>query len=281
MKSESISKLPVQERLRRHFRRLSADIVNDADDAIHSGTPEAVANFREDFIREIVGRIYEQSFRMSKGPIFDTFGNRSNSIDCVVCAPNHPLFLDRLGRDTALLVDGVHSAIEIKPDISSMPASYGAELIRGLEQLRSCKRLLRTEAGITSLELGRAHPALRDWLLRVPAHMFSVKAGDLITTAQYIGGYYQEKQVPLSEQFDFLVVLGLGMLEVVKWPRDGVVTPKIVVRHLADDALGNFLFRASTMPGPEMRMSRSVVDRYLAGVFDDHQQGVVSTFGSF
>jgi hypothetical protein len=276
-----ISKLAVQDRLQRHFRRLSTDILRDYGDGIQSGTPEAVANFREDFIREIVGRVYERTFRLSKGPIFDSLGGRSKSIDCVVCAPNHPLFLDPIGRDCALLADGVHSAIEIKPNITALPKSYEAELVRGLEQLRSCKRLQRTEPGVTKAAF-QGHPvALQDWLLRVPAHLFSLESRDLKETAEYIAGYYREQQVQLWEQFDFLVVLGVGMLEVVKYPKGSITSPVIAIRHLGEDALGNFLFRTSTLPGPELRLSEPLMQRYLGGVFDDHRVATVPTFGSF
>jgi len=169
--TDAISKLPVKERLRHHFRRLTEDILRDYRDGLHSGTPEAVATFREDFIREIIGRVFERTYRLSKGPVFDSFGGRSKSIDCVICAPNHPLFLDPVGRDCVLLADGVHSAIEIKPDIKFLSDAFDCELVRGLEQLRSCKRLRRTEPGIMRHFFEREHAGNRDWLMRVPSHL--------------------------------------------------------------------------------------------------------------
>jgi len=276
-----ISKLAVQERLRRHFRRLTEDILRDYRDGLQSGTPEAVANFREDFIREIIGRVFERTYRLSKGPVFDSFGGRSKSIDCVICAPNHPLFLDPIGRDCALLADGVHSVIEIKPDISTLSDDFDCELVRGLEQLRSCKRLKRTEPGMASFLFTKLHDGDRDWLMRVPSHMLCLESRGLAETAAYIAWYYQEKQVPLWEQFDFVVVLGQGMLEVPRAPKGPVQSPEILVRDLGEDALGNFLFRVATLAGPEMRLSKSLMERYLVGVFDDHRVTRLATHGSF
>jgi len=199
----------VFQRLLNHCARLSDDIVVDYNDSLHSGTPEAVASYRETFIQEIVGRFFPRTYRVAKGAIYDSFGGRSNSIDCVVCAPNHPLLLDTLGRITTLLVEGVHCAIEIKPDVTDRPEDFGRsrrtrpELIRGLDQVRTVKRLMRRETGLLSLGgipvQGSAE--LHDYARRIPTYLFSVKSTNIDRSCEYVNDYYFENRVPVAMAF--------------------------------------------------------------------------------
>lgn len=162
----STTEASAQQRLKKHLKRLSDEMVENYREALHAGTPEAVAEYREVHVREIIGRFFPRTYQTAKGAIYDSFGARSASIDCVVSAPNHPLLMDSLGRITTLLVDGVQCAVEVKPDLRDMPADFGAsrkqmpEIVRGLEQVRSVKRLKRSPRA--TLKMGYDSTEMQD-----------------------------------------------------------------------------------------------------------------------
>lgn len=272
----SVSSRPVSERLLSHLRRLSADILADYEDAVLSGTPEAVAAYREDFVREIIGRFFPRTYRMAKGAIFDSYGERSASIDCVVCAPNHPLLVDSAGRLVTLLADGVHCAIELKPDLRDMPPDFGEsrqrtpEIIRGLEQARSVKRLRRRRRELT---MPARSPGFADYRQRVPTHILSCEPVDIGALGAYVARYYLAKAIPLAEQVDRIAVLNVGRLVLPKCQEhgygpapDGSGTDPvghILVFPTAEDTLAKFLLEITSDEGPEMLMSGPVLPRYL------------------
>ena len=269
------SRIPIVERLLKHLRRLSRDLIEDYEDGLQSGTSEAVADYRETFVKEVLGRFFPRTYRVSKGPIFDSFDGRSQSIDCVVCAPNHPLFLDALGRNTTLLADGVHCAVEVKPDLRDLPGDFGEsrkrepEIVRGLNQVRTVKRLQRTAVGLAPVV--KHSERLRDYARRVPTHIYAVESAPIDQLAKYIADFYEHRAVPLAEQVDLVVVLNRGVVEVVKYPELGTTKapgsdewgPGIVARELAEDALAYFLYRIVSDVPPEMRMSKPVLYRYF------------------
>ena len=102
------------------------------------GTSQEVADFREHAVQDFVARFFPYPHRITKGKLRDSFGAISDSIDCIVCNPNHPYTVDSHGKFRLLLVEGIDVAIEVKPDIAS-----SAELRRGLEQGLSVKALKR------------------------------------------------------------------------------------------------------------------------------------------
>ncbi len=282
-KANPISKLPVSDRLLRHLRRLSRDILEDYKDTIRSGSPDEVAAFREDFFREIIGRFFPRTYRMAKGPIFDAHGCSSRSIDCVVCAPNHPLLLDSVGRVTTLLADGVHGAIEVKPDLTDLPDAFGAnrksnsepEIIRALRQVRSVKQLLRREPGL-AIRMSETEKRHRQ---RVPVYVVSFKHVDLLKLAKYVAHYYREKKVPLEEQLDHLAALNVGTLIVSKVPESNLPSGHIVAYPTKEDTLANLVLRFTNVPGPEMRISHPLIGQYLKDVLWEKSIGGFPTLG--
>jgi len=265
----------VQERLRNHFRRLSDDILADLDDSLHSGTSEAVADSRESFISEIVCRIFPRTYRIAKGAIYDSFGGRSKSIDCVVCAPNHPLFLDSLGRVTTLLADAVQCAIEVKPDITDCPEEFGKarkqqpELVRGLEQVRSVKRLQRVDSALFwGYPPKKPSKAYDDYSRRVPTYLLSLRAPRMVDLSRYIFDYYQHNNVPLEEQLDLLVVPHNGLIvndkypEMMNWPNRAEWQSRILAFEMGADALAAFLLWAAAEVKPELMWGSPVLTKY-------------------
>jgi len=105
------------------------------------GTSQEVADFREHAVQEFVSRFFPYPHRVTKGKVRDSFGAISDSVDCIVCNPNHPYTVDSHGKFRLLLADGIDAAIEVKPDIGA-----SSELERGLQQGLSVKALMRKVA---------------------------------------------------------------------------------------------------------------------------------------
>jgi hypothetical protein len=82
----------VLERLTDHLQDVAVGLSKSfaAASDKHAGTPEAVAADREQALRTTMRRFFPEPFKVTKGAIYDTFGARSASIDCVICAPSHP-----------------------------------------------------------------------------------------------------------------------------------------------------------------------------------------------
>ena len=93
------------------------------------GTPQEVADFRENAIQDFVKRFFPQSYIVSKGKVTDLDGKQSNSIDCLILNPAHPHLIDSKGKFRIIFADGCDAAIEVKPDLASTN-----ELKRSLKQ---------------------------------------------------------------------------------------------------------------------------------------------------
>lgn len=102
------------------------------------GTSHEVAEFRENAVQAFIGRYFPFPHRIAKGKVRDSFGNIAASIDCVICAPNHPYTVSARDKFSLLFAEGVDSVIEVKPNIADR-----AELHRALEQGLSVKKLRR------------------------------------------------------------------------------------------------------------------------------------------
>lgn len=80
------------------------------------GTPQEVSDRREEVVKGFLMKYFPFPYRVVKGNIIDSFGNRSNSIDCIVLNPSHPHTVDPLnGKASIIFADGVDFAIEVKP----------------------------------------------------------------------------------------------------------------------------------------------------------------------
>lgn len=220
------------------------------------GTPQEVSDRREGVINRFLEKYFPFPFRIVKGNIIDSHGNRSNSIDCIVLSPSHPYTVDPLnGKASVILADGVDYAIEVKPDLSQIK-----ELERGLEQIRSVKRLQRVRTGLAKQpeEIERAK--------HIPGFIFSettyVKTETLISN---IVDYYVDNAVPKSEQFDLIVVnnrlIAINNSEKSKFHKKGF--EGIVVFETGEDTLAYFLFLMNLLPRSEPDMDKNIMKIYL------------------
>ena len=73
------------------------------------GTSQEVADFREHALQEFIERFFPFPHRVTKGKIRDSFGGLSCSVDCVICAPNHPYTIDSQKKFTLLFAEGVEA----------------------------------------------------------------------------------------------------------------------------------------------------------------------------
>lgn len=220
------------------------------------GTPQEVADRREEVLNRFLEKYFPFPFRIVKGNIIDSQGNRSNSIDCIVLSPSHPYTVDSTNRKASvILADGVDYAIEVKPDFAQK-----AEIERGLEQIRSVKRLRRVRTGLArkTEEVERAK--------QIPAFIFSdatyVNAKTLVSN---VVDYYVANAVPKSEQVDMIVVnnrlIAINIADKAKFHREGF--EGIVVYETGEDTLATFLFFMNLLPRSEPDIDKNILKIYL------------------
>jgi hypothetical protein len=263
------------DRLDKHFKRVADKIENEIIEASEkfSGTPESVALAREAALRKYISRFFPSSYRITKGNIYDSFGNVSASIDCVICAPNHPLFPGDANNTEIILADGVHAVIELKTDLSNLPEDYGEakkqkpEVITGLGQIDSVKLLKR--AAPRFLGFQHVTSELQDYSTRCPAYIFAYNSCEIEKLCKYIADYYIYKNIPLSEQVDMIYVLKKGVLmnnkcedHTLTKPESGKWHPHIAA-YGPEQSFTLFLLRLVSEIGPEMTMSVPVLKRYI------------------
>lgn len=168
------------------------------------GTPQEVSDRREISFQNLIARYYPFPYRVTKGIIIDVSGKRSDSIDCIICNPNHPHTVDATGHFSFLFADGIDAAIELKPDLKNKK-----ELERGLKQIQSVKLLKKVATPL----LGNHSSERFNISLSVPSFIFTNEAKSKIEdTVNDIYSYYVKNEVKLDEQFDFIVVNNRGII---------------------------------------------------------------------
>ncbi|MDP3048560.1 MAG: hypothetical protein Q8N12_03900 [Thermodesulfovibrionales bacterium] len=173
------------------------------------GTPQEIADFRENAVQSFVARFYPQSHIVSKGKITDLDGNQSDSIDCLILNPAHPHLIDSKGKFRLIFSDGCDSAIEVKPNLARTD-----ELTRALEQ---CITVKKTKRSKTPILLARGKPThIIEHSLHIPFFIFSVKAFESHKLYSEITSYYAANRTPIEQQVDGVCVVGVGILKNVK-----------------------------------------------------------------
>jgi hypothetical protein len=180
------------------------------------GTPQEVSDFRENALQVLLQNYFPFPYRIAKGGILDSKGNKSASIDCILVNPYHPYTIDRREKFTIILTDGVDAAIEVKPDISRED-----ELRRGLEQGLTVKALRR--ARTTLPKFSKPSEEVIDYSLRTPYYIFAMKAkGNILETAEEVTDFYSNAGIAPLDQADAIVVEGVGII--ANYPIQGLIT---------------------------------------------------------
>ncbi len=165
------------------------------------GTPQEVADRREECFRKFIQKYFPHPYRVVKGNIIDSYGNTSQSIDCIVINPTHPYTIDSLNERASLIfADGVDYAIEIKPDLGNKK-----EIERALKQIQSVKKLRRKNANVYFAN--RFQKEQLERYKTIPGIIYAEETyQDLDTLFDVIMEYYDKNEVPPLEQFDILFV---------------------------------------------------------------------------
>ena len=218
------------------------------------GTPQEVSDRREEVVKKFFAKYFPFPFRIVKGNIVDSYGNRSQSIDCVILNPSHPYTIDPSNeRASIIFADGADYAIEIKPDLANKD-----EIERALRQIQSVKKLKRVRHGL----LGKHDPVKLENAKRIPAFIYSdITYVDCRTLVKHIVDYYVEKAVPKEEQFDLIVVNNRLML--FNFRKDSYITNKaaegIYFAELGQNTLATFLLWMNSIPKSEPDIGENII----------------------
>lgn len=223
------------------------------------GTPQEVADRREEVVKKFLEKYFPFPYRIVKGNIIDSFGIRSNSIDCIVLNPSHPYTVDPInGKASIIFADGVDYAIEVKPDLSQKK-----EIERALEQIRSVKKLTRIRKGLakTPDEIERAK--------RIPSFIFSDKTYiDIRTLISNIVDYYVANAVPKEEQFDMIIINNQAIIinygQKTKFYKKDI--DAIGICNTREDTLATFLILMNMIPKSEPEIDKNILGIYLKDI---------------
>ncbi len=195
----------------REGKQLQEDF--DKASSIGEGTPQEISEFRENSFRNFISRFYPLPYRVTKGKIYDSFNNGpSLSVDCLVVNPAHPNLIDTSGKFQLLLADGIDFAVELKPDLISKK-----ELIRGLEQGISVKKLRRARSSI----LLPHKPGITDIVMeiskQIPYYIFTTRVKKYVRdTVNEIVQYYSQNCINIIDQVDAIIINRQGIIKNVK-----------------------------------------------------------------
>lgn len=227
------------------------------------GTSQEVAEFRENAVQEFLRRYFPFPHRIAKGKVRDSTGKIAASIDCVICAPNHPYTVSARDKFSLLLAEGVDSVVEVKPNIADR-----AELYRALEQGLSVKKLRRATTSMIH-EFG----TLGEWAKRVPFGVFAMQCKAApIETGFEILEFYESRGVDPLDQADFIVVNDVCVFSNFV---DSALNPWKVAEAgftnnrgwfyegWGQDSLVGFLLRLHRVAHAGLKIQEDVLPRYL------------------
>lgn len=224
------------------------------------GTSQEIAEFRENAVQLFLARYFPFPHRIAKGKVRDSFGNIAASIDCIICAPNHPHTVSARDKFSLLLAEGVDSVVEVKPNIADK-----AELHRALEQGLTVKKLRRR-----ATSLPEYHP-MAEWAKRVPFGVFSMQCKAApIETGFEILEFYATRAVDPIDQADFVVVNGVcvfsNFVDKSLNPWDVTGFPNQTgwfYEGWGEDSLAGFLLALHRVAHAGIKLQEDVLPRYL------------------
>lgn len=222
------------------------------------GTSQEISDRREERFKKFLSQYFPFPFRIVKGNVIDSYGERSNSIDCLVLSPSHPYTVNPSNdKASIIMADGVDYAIEIKPDLASP-----VELGRGLKQIQSIKKLRRVRTGL----IGETNRDKIEYAKQIPGIIFAEKTYvDIYTLISNIVDYYVENAVPKNEQFDLIVINHRAIIFNFK-ENSYVASGKfegIGYSEIGENTIAVFLLLMNRMPKSEPEISKNIMKIYL------------------
>lgn len=227
-------------------------------------TPQEVSDFREYYFNRFIAKYFPFPHRVTKGNIRDSYDNISDSIDCVVLSPIHPYITDTNEKFNIILADGVDVAIEVKPDISTK-----SELIRGLTQIQSVKKLRRREGPILFPDYTPKDRVEESRM--IPTFIFSMKGKSKINDMfNCINEFNEKNNVSLDEQIDNIVINNVGIITNYKYRKlklsNGDTLSGLVFEEWKELTLGMFLYKLNTVDHAALSFNSNIIRYYLAGL---------------
>jgi hypothetical protein len=223
------------------------------------GTAQEVSDRREASVAAWLRRYFPPPYRIARGIARDSFGNSSDSIDCLILNPCHPHTVDEGRFNEVIFADGTDAAVEVKPNLGDR-----VELRRGLVQMRSVGRLRRVKHGLFD---GLAQSDRIEAAKRVPGFLFCDRTyKDIERLVDETVSYYEEHPAVRNEQFDFIVINGRGILFNSRYTSSFhfTRTPEgLYYRDFGANTLAAFLYLLSWLPACEPRMGTPVMQIYL------------------
>ncbi|MBQ1782086.1 MAG: hypothetical protein II007_00370 [Gammaproteobacteria bacterium] len=220
------------------------------------GTPQEVSDRRESVVKKLLEKYFPFPFRIAKGNVVDSKGNRSASIDCLVLNPEHPYTVSEDNNFSVILADGVDFAIEVKPDLSSKQ-----EIERALRQIQSIKELTRAKSG------SFGHTS--SYQLKIPGIVFSnTTYSDLSLLLNTIVAYYAENKIKRSHQFDLIAINNRCLIINMRhgsyfYPTDPSSGEGLFCLNSKSQTLAALLFYINVLPLSTLRMDTAIITKYL------------------
>ena len=174
-------------------------IVFQPTEAAFVADTKSTGDAKELTVKEFLEAFFPSSYRVRKGLIYSQ-SERSQEIDCVLLAPNHPPLVTPVRE--VIIAEGVHAAIEVKPDITTLTAA--SEFHRGLKQIRSVKRLKRKVAYLATNDV----PADDS----IPCVIFAAKSRAPVDMVEYMVNSVRSAEFSALELPDVIVALDKGLL---------------------------------------------------------------------
>lgn len=232
------------------------------------GSSDEVAEYREIIFKTVLEKYFPNTYKIGKGIIRDSNGNSGPSIDVIVMHPDHPRLARRKDKNDLILANGVEFIIEVKPDLSRKD-----EIIRGLDQIRKIKQLLRTDivtlgiAGLNDSELSRLAE-------RIPCIIWAEKTyTTLEKLSEVIKEHYKDENTPLIEQVDLVFVNDFGIINIAKHGGQSIVKngkPGMYIEEYGKNTLAALIHKICIKIIPSVPFIRvPIIRSHLSGLLPD------------
>ncbi len=228
---------------------------------------QQTASCREQSVADFLKSYFPSDWSVKKGPIYDIEGNISNEVDCAICVSQHPPC--RTPNRELILAEGVHSAIEVKPDISSL-GNDKCEFARSLKQAVSVKRLKRTMT-LINLHTRKSWPSE---MHRIPYIVFSKKMSDFAKYIQFMLDQREKNSWSAWDMPDIVLSYREGLIYHAPDVSLCSISPLFKQHNLTsgegyilfptgNDTLVLFLILLYSFASPQPQVGKSILENYL------------------
>lgn len=163
---------------------------------------------RDVFIRHVLSNLFGPPFRIGKGDVIDSFGNRSGRADVVIELGNAISFPEIAEHSPHLyLAEGVVALIEIKDDLSSQ---WG-EVVKLHSEIAKLQRnwTIPITTGEVSSEVPHFAVGFKGWndqeMLKKKMREVNLDGILVLDSELYVGRFFQESGI--ASLFAFLMTL--------------------------------------------------------------------------